>query len=148
MIELNVTNLVGGNIVITTSSSGGGGSEGGVSSPTIVEYENGETRSYNIVGELNSSNFVDTIYDGDEPQNAIELTIGNTVTSIETGLFNNSPIQKIVFPTSMTSINGVFGYCEQLSEVTIPSNITDIGYEEFASCNNLVNIIFQNRTYS
>ena len=110
MIELNVTNLVGGNIVITTSSSGG--SEGGetpiVSSPTIVKYENGETRSYNIVGELNSSNFVNAIFDEEEPQNAVELTIGNTVTSIETGLFQNSNLRKVIFPTSMTSINGLF----------------------------------------
>ena len=111
MIELNVTNLVGGNIVITTSSSGGGSGGGEtpiVSSPTIVKYENEETRSYNIVGELNSSNFVDTIFEGDEPRSAIELTIGNTVTSIETGLFQNSMLQEVVFPTSMTSINGLF----------------------------------------
>ena len=60
MIELNVTNLVGGNIVITTSSSGGGGMPI-VSSPTIVTYmdsswERTTSRSYDIVGELNNQN--------------------------------------------------------------------------------------------
>ena len=52
MIELNVTNLVGGNIVITTSSSGG---SGGSEIPTDwdgiklrVEFSDGSIEEYNV----------------------------------------------------------------------------------------------------
>lgn len=64
MIELNVTNLVGGNIVITTSSyEGGGGSEGGETptgnSKTVFTLANGTVEDYEITGTLTQQWFID-----------------------------------------------------------------------------------------
>ena len=77
-IELNVTNLVGGNIVITTSSSGGGDTPV-VTTPTTIRYDNGETRTYNIVGEINSENYVNIkfVEEDDEHYYAEEIILGS-----------------------------------------------------------------------
>ena len=57
MIELNVTNLVGGNITITTSSSGGGG--GNDTTKTRFTLTNGHVEDYEITGTLNQQWFID-----------------------------------------------------------------------------------------
>jgi hypothetical protein len=54
MIELNVTNLVGGNIVITTLPP---------VRKTIVTFTNGDINEYSFVGTLGMWSFDYTIYD-------------------------------------------------------------------------------------
>ena len=61
MIELNVTNLVGGNIVITTSSSGGDG-ETSSHSETRFTLQGGSVETYNIEGTLNRQWMVNNGY--------------------------------------------------------------------------------------
>ena len=72
MIELNVTNLVGGNIVITT------GGNTGIIPETVFTLSNGQKITKNIVGTLGSSarlaqNFPDgtEYYAGSDGQNYI-----------------------------------------------------------------------------
>ena len=101
MIELNVTNLVGGNIVITTSQSGGneGGETPTGNSKTVFTLVGGTTEEYDIEGTLDanwlqSNGFWD---EGTWFKYITEVDIGNTVTSID---------------------SYVFGFCGYLTSVT------------------------------
>lgn len=94
MIELNVTNLVGGNIVITTSSSGGGGSEGDEiptgNSKTVFTLEGGTTEEYDIVGTLDNNWMYEHGFwdEGSWFKSITAVDIGNTVTSIGYSTFS------------------------------------------------------------
>ena len=84
MIELNVTNLVGGNIVITT-----GGSIPTGHPETRITLEGGIVDEHNISGTfdyqwLETHGYFDS---GDWIRPVIEIDLGNTVTSIGANTF-------------------------------------------------------------
>lgn len=73
MIELNVTNLVGGNIVITTPTPSSGGGGGNDTTKTRFTLANGPVEDYEITGTLTQQWFIDhgfahmeDVYYGDE----------------------------------------------------------------------------------
>ena len=143
MIELNVTNLVGGNIVITTSSGGGGSEIPIVSSPTIVTYidsnwDRTTSRSYDIVGELNNQNCPTSIEIDEEVWEFQNIEIGNSVTTIGDAFPGQIYLSDISLPSSVTTISsGAFDNCGELNEITLPDSVTSIGENAFRECYNL-----------
>jgi len=84
----------------------------------------------------------------------------NPVTGIGGEAFNNNDnITKVIIPNSVTSIRdggrwgsafsveykyyGAFSDCSSLTSVTIPDNVTSIGYFAFNDCSGLTSVIFQ-----
>lgn len=71
-----------------------------------------------------------------------EITIPNTVTTIEYGAYQSTRIPSIIIPDSVTKMeNGIFQYCEKLTSVTLSNNLTVIDEWTFASCKLLTSII-------
>ena len=68
-----------------------------------------------------------------------QLTIGNSVTSIENGTFEGcSGLTSVVIPNSVTSIGyGAFKGCSGLASVEIPNSVTTIGNQAFYGCSGL-----------
>lgn len=61
-----------------------------------------------------------------------ELVLGDKMTSISEGAFAGTNIKVIDIPDSVTSIvYGAFSGCEDLSDIRIPANVTDIGGHTF-----------------
>ena len=72
------------------------------------------------------------------------VIIGNNVTRINNGMFQNSDIWDITIPESVTSIGDVaFAMCEQLSSISIPSSVKSIGHNAFYYCNELSTVDIQ-----
>lgn len=154
MIELNVTNLVGGNIVITTSSSGGGGGSEGGSTPEIIPSSRTATRvwygddenvytDYEISGSISGNDYTPTSQIPNVTS-AKKIEIGNTVTSIGNYAFSYChSLTSVTIPDTMTSIGqSAFSYCYSLTSVAIPDHVTSIGSEVFMSCNVLQSATF------
>ena len=67
-----------------------------------------------------------------------------TVTAIaggnndSSGVFYDSGITSVTFPSSLTSIGSyAFSYCSGLTSISLPSSLTSIGYAAFSSCSGL-----------
>jgi hypothetical protein len=77
--------------------------------------------------------------------NLTDVTIGNSITSIDTYAFSNTGLTAIVIPDSVTSIGGFICYgCTALTEVTISKKITSITDCSFYNCSSLTNITISN----
>ena len=81
------------------------------------------------------------------------ITIPNSVTSIEVYAFENCTSLK----SAVIEANGkklfettigdrAFSGCTNLTSVTIPGNVTSIGYDAFSNCNSLVANVYNNST--
>ena len=129
MIELNVTNLVGGNIVITTSSSGGG-EEPSYHAETLYKYDtNSNWLSESIVGDISGNPPMggppEGTYQIPNVEETVEIELGADVTSIGDYTFFN---------------------CYRLTRLLIPKSVTRINFNAFLSLS--CNIIFYGRTLS
>jgi hypothetical protein len=93
---------------------------------TIVKYNDDTISYFNIIGELNSESIPNK-------ENAVEVKIGTTVTSIgyeALELCNN--LTSVTIPDSVTSIGyRAFYACSGLMSVTIPNSVIDIGNSAF-----------------
>ena len=76
---------------------------------------------------------------------ALELTCGEGITAFPANLFNGSKISNITLPSSITEIKeGTFRGCGNLTEIVIPDNITHIGKNAFYNCSKLVKVTMGN----
>ena len=67
--------------------------------------------------------------------------IPDGVTTIGDSAFCNSNLREIIFPDSVTSIEGwAFDRCQGLTEVILPNGVTSIGHWAFARCYNLTKV--------
>ena len=72
------------------------------------------------------------------------VVIGDNVTRINNGMFQNLDIWDIAIPSSVTSIGeAAFAKCDQLSGISIPSSVTSIGHNAFYYCNSLSTVDIQ-----
>ena len=110
---------------------------------TYVKYDDGTISSFNIVGELNASSIPNE-------ENAVEVKIGNSVTSIGDSAFEECVwLTSVTIPDSVTSIGSyAFSFNTGLTGVTIPNSVTSIGYEAFGNCNVLMNVTIPNSVTS
>ncbi len=69
-----------------------------------------------------------------------EITIPESVTSIDGAFQGCSSLTEITIPESVTSIDGAFQGCTSLTEITIPNRITSIGDYTFLNCESLTEI--------
>lgn len=124
----------------------------------MVQYKSGLIRNLDIEGQLTYHSIPSVIY-------AKEVVVGNAVTSIEDGAFEQChSLTKVTIPgsvktiksgaflgcTALTSLvisegvetieGGAFTDCPVLAEVTIPSSVTSMG--DFSHCEALYNITF------
>ena len=74
------------------------------------------------------------------------VTIGDSVTSIGNGAFNDCiALRSVTIPNSVTSIGGgAFNNCPSLTSVTIPDNVTGIGDYAFNDCFGLASLTIGN----
>jgi hypothetical protein len=71
----------------------------------------------------------------------MNVTIPNSVTSIEDSAFELCNMTSVTIPNSVTSIGyRAFGGCVKLTNVTIPDSMTSIEHEAFYICNNLTSV--------
>ena len=78
------------------------------------------------------------------------LIIGNSVTEIEGGAFNEcSGLNSVSISNSVTSIGSYAFYkCTGLTSVIIPNSVTSIGTSAFAFCSSLTNVKISNSVSS
>ncbi len=71
-----------------------------------------------------------------------EVTLPQSVTSIEDGAFDNcKALEDIDIPQSVTAIgNDAFSQCEALTELTLPQSLTTIGDFAFSQCKALTEL--------
>lgn len=122
---------------------------------TIFTFDNGDTRVAKIEGEITKAYnpcavcvdwFVDLLGATNCVRNsstAISVELGDCVTSIGSGTFNNfNNLQSITIPNSVTSIeNWVFANLKNLESVSIGSGITSLSKELFSGCTSLTSVI-------
>lgn len=94
-----------------------------------------------------TSNFLAQI--GDNAFNeckALEtIDMSDSVTNIGDCAFLSAGITNVTIPNQITIIGySVFGYCPNLTSVTIPCGVTNIGSCAFAGCAKLTNVIIPN----
>ena len=70
------------------------------------------------------------------------VTLPNKITSIDTGLFQNSrDLTSVTIPNSVTSIKAsAFAGCSGLTSISIPDDVTNIGKNAFQGCKNLTSV--------
>lgn len=130
---------------------------------TVVQYRSGLIRNLDIEGQLTYHSIPSVIY-------AKEVVIGNAVTSIDVGAFEQChDLTNVTIPrsvktigdaaflgcTALTSLaisDGVetiegsaFTNCRSLSNIVMPSSVTSIGDEAFFSCEALYSITFSGK---
>ena len=74
------------------------------------------------------------------------ITIPNTITLINLGMFNNcTSLESIVIPDGVSSIgNYAFDHCSNLKSIILPDSLTSIGSYAFRGCAELDNVILPN----
>lgn len=73
-----------------------------------------------------------------------DVTFGNNLQTLYGESFQNTAIENITFPSSLTLIpNNVFSGCKNLISVEIPSSITTIGGGAFRGCSSLRSITME-----
>ena len=93
------------------------------------------------------SNCFDSTYGTTVPSNLFtfleEITLPDTVTSIEDGIFRNSKyLKEVNIPDSVTYIGKeVFYGCQSLSYIDLPDHLEAIEDETFRSCSKLAEIV-------
>jgi hypothetical protein len=77
------------------------------------------------------------------------VTIGNGVTTLETGTFSNTGLASITIPNNVTSIGSdAFWTCYSLTNLTIGNSVTNIGNYAFFDCLNLKSVTIPNSVTS
>ena len=102
---------------------------------TYVKYDNDTISSFNIVGEIDSESIPNK-------ENAVEVKVGNGVTSIgDNAFYFCTSLTSVTIPDSVASIGGsAFEWCSGLKNVTIPASVTSIGRSAFYDCNKLSSV--------
>lgn len=134
-----------------------------VGSETVVQYKSGLMRYLDIEGQLTYHSIPSVIY-------AKEVVVGNAVTSIDEGAFEQgSNLTSVTIPGSVNSIgdgaflgcialasvvmnegvetidSSAFTNCKVLNNITIPSSVQSIGEDAFFSCEALYSITFSGK---
>lgn len=135
---------------------------------TLIDYESSLSDTTDIVIPATvSQNESGEWIEGD----TYTVTDIFSATSNSNGVFYNSGITSIEFPStletigeyafwgcseltsidlssSLTSIGyQAFAYCARLTTITIPSSVTSIGYMAFSNCRGLTDVIFENTIF-
>ena len=90
-----------------------------------------------------------TKYTGRETEITIPATLGGApVTEIGYGAFRGKPIRSITIPDTVTEIGfDAFADCESLSEIMLPDGLKYIGWSAFSGCTALTAITIPENTY-
>ncbi len=73
-------------------------------------------------------------------KNLENIVLPDNLETIEHAAFVASGIKSIKIPRGVTTLNGVFRACENLTSVTLPETLTGIGFGTFEDCKNLKNV--------
>lgn len=119
----------------TTSSAKGPGYR---VEPTNPDFEEGDFSFY----RLNDNEVKVTVYKGSAKNVEIPSTAkGAKVSVIESNLFQNSEIESVTIPDTVTEIQKyAFSGCQNLKEVVIPEGVKTIGVNAFWNCRNLTKV--------
>lgn len=107
---------------------------------TRVKYTSGQVWIFNIVGELGADDI--DIPDHPSVSDAVEIWVGNTVTSIAANGFKNlTALKDVELPDSVQSIGAsAFSGCSGLEKINIPYGLESINQGTFRNCSNLTNV--------
>ncbi len=106
--------------------------------PTSPDFEEGDFSFY----RLNDKEVKVTVYKGSDKNVEIPATAqGANVSVIEANLFQNSEIESVKIPDTVTEIQKyAFSGCQNLKEVVIPEGVKTIGVNAFWNCRNLESV--------
>ncbi len=106
---------------------------------TVVFIGSGAFRGCSLLESIDLTSAVTV--EGSSFANCIslkEVTFGNDLLTLNSESFENTAIESISLPGSLTSIDySVFANCNNLISVEIPSSITAIGSGAFSGCSSL-----------
>jgi len=81
--------------------------------------------------------------------NLTNVTIPDSVTTIELRAFQGTSLKSVTIPNSVTSIGSTaFGGCTSLTSITIPNSVTSIGGGAFGGCTSLTSVTIPNSVTS
>lgn len=96
---------------------------------SVYELYHKESQCYFTI--RGSEAYIDD-YVGDEKRVEIpEEVWGRKVTCISRGCFDESPVEEVIIPETVTVIEGAFRDCENLKQITLPSQLESIGRYAF-----------------
>ena len=99
---------------------------------------NEETQSYTSASITSVSNYGDEVV---IPEKVYDGTKEYTVTSIEFKFQDNKTLEKVTWPSTVTTIRySMFQNCSNLKTVENVRNVTYIGASAFSGCNNLIEL--------
>ncbi len=116
-------------------NSGGNNQAGYRMEPTDPDFEESDFAYY----RLNDNEVKITKYNGNSKNIKIPSEVnGAKVVVIEANLFQNSDIETVEIPNTVTEIQShAFAGCQKLTEVNIPEGVKVIGENAFWTCRNL-----------
>lgn len=91
-----------------------------------------------------------TGYTGNSKDVTIPSSInGSPVTKIGDGAFQNTDISALTIPSSVKEIGWfAFSGCKELKSVSVPSSVTSIGYGAFDNCSAQIEIVCEKGSYA
>ena len=114
---------------------------------TRFTLQDGTVETYDITGTLYRQWMVDNGYfdettTGTWQKTITQADIGNTITSIDYGVFANcTSIMSVTIPNSVESIGpGAFDGCSGLTSITIGNSVSDINTGAFSGCSSLTSV--------
>ena len=114
----------GGTTAVTKKGDGNmiAGSPDAYGDLVILDHFTVDGKEYTVT-EISASSFVRC--------NLSSVEIPSTVNAIRYFAFDSTPIESIVIPEGVTSLEAAFGWCVNLKRVHIPSTLTSISEQPF-----------------
>ena len=76
-------------------------------------------------------------------ENLTSATLPASLTEIGGAAFENCPLTEVTIPAGVTKLEGSTFYGSAIKTITIPATLNELGYRDFANCQQLTDIRFE-----